>query len=120
MPRLLVGRSVTMLTLAAGWFAASGLPAYAADPAKTLRVSFAIAETSFDPAFASDAASDAVIANIMESMLDYDFLARPLKLVPRTLEAMPTVEDDGKTYICRVRKGIFLRRMQHFAASRAS
>lgn len=108
MPRLLVARLVTLLTLAAGWFAAAGhLPAIAADPAKTLRVSFAIAETSFDPAFASDAASDAVIANIMESMLDYDFLARPVKLVPRTLEAMPTVEDNGKTYICRIRKGIF-------------
>jgi len=107
MPRPLVARWVTLLTLAAGWFAAAVTPAYAADPAKTLRVSFAIAETSFDPAFASDAASDAIIANIMESMLDYDFLARPVKLVPRTLEAMPTVEDDGKTYICRVRKGIY-------------
>src|SRR5438094_10294086 len=33
-----------------------------ADPAKTLRVAFSIAETSFDPAFATDAASDAVMA----------------------------------------------------------
>ena len=31
-------------------------------------------------------------------MLDYDYLARPVKLVPRTLEAMPTVEDGGRTY----------------------
>ena len=77
-----------------------------ADPARTLRVAFAIAETSFDPAFASDAASDAVIANIVEPMLDYDYLARPVKLVPRTLEAMPTVEGGGRTYVCRLRKGI--------------
>jgi ABC-type transport system substrate-binding protein len=66
-----------------------------------------IAETSFDPAFASDAASDAVIANIFESMLDYDYLVRPVKLVPRTLEAMPVVQDDGKTYTMKVRKGIY-------------
>ncbi len=40
-------------------------------------------------------------------MLDYDYLARPVKLVPRTLEALPAVEDGGRTYICRIRKGIF-------------
>jgi ABC-type transport system substrate-binding protein len=82
-------------------------PALAADPAKTLRVAFSIAETSFDPTVAHDAASDAVIANIMETMLDYDYLARPAKLVARTLEAMPKVEDGGKTYVARVRKGIY-------------
>lgn len=88
---------------------ALGLPSAvpAADPAKTLRVAFAIAETSFDPGFASDAASDGIIANIFDAMLEYDYLARPVKLVPRALEAMPSVEDGGKTYLCRVRKGIF-------------
>src|ERR1700737_2067241 len=86
-------------------FAATGSDA--ADPSKTLRVVLGIAETSFDPQFASDAASDGVIANIYEAMLDYDYLARPVKVVPRTLEAMPVIEDGGMTYICRVRKGIF-------------
>jgi oligopeptide transport system substrate-binding protein len=81
--------------------------AKAADAGKTLRVVFAIAETSFDPQFASDGASDGVIDNIYESMLSYDYLARPVKVVPRTLEAMPVVEDGGKTYVCRLRKGIF-------------
>jgi oligopeptide transport system substrate-binding protein len=80
---------------------------HAADPGKTLRVVFTIAETSFDPQFASDAASDSVIANIYEAMLDYDYLARPVKLIARTLEAMPVIEDGGKTYVCHVRKGIF-------------
>jgi len=82
-------------------------PAIAADPGKTLRVVFSIAETSFDPQFASDAASDGVISNIYEAMLDYDYLARPVKLVPRTLESMPTVSDGGKTYTFKIRKGIF-------------
>jgi peptide/nickel transport system substrate-binding protein len=82
-------------------------PAMAADPAKVLRVVFSIAETSFDPQFASDAASDAIIDNIYEPMLDYDYLARPLQLVPRTLEAMPAVGDNGATYLFRVKKGIF-------------
>jgi ABC-type transport system substrate-binding protein len=81
--------------------------ARAADPAKVLRVAFSISETSFDPAFASDAASDSIIVNIFDTMLDYDYLARPVKLVPRALEAMPTVEDGGRSYLCRLRKGIY-------------
>jgi ABC-type transport system substrate-binding protein len=79
---------------------------FAAEPAKTLRVAFSIAETSFDPAFASDAASDAIIANIFDTMLDYDYLARPVKLVSRVLESMPAVEDGGSAYLCKVRRGI--------------
>ena len=85
----------------------AGPAALAADPAKTLRVAFSIAETSFDPAFASDAASDGIIANVFDTMLDYDYLARPVQLVPRALEAMPVVEDDGRTYLCRIRKGVY-------------
>jgi ABC-type transport system substrate-binding protein len=81
--------------------------ATAADPAKVLHVAFSIAETSFDPAFASDAASDGIIANVFDAMLDYDYLARPVKLVPRALEALPGVADGGRTYICRVKKGIY-------------
>ena len=82
-------------------------PARAADPAKTLRVALSIAETSFDPAFASDAASDDIIGAIFDAMLDYDYLARPVKLVPRALEALPIVEDGGKAYLCKVRKGVY-------------
>jgi ABC-type transport system substrate-binding protein len=80
---------------------------YAADPGKTLHVAFPTAETSFDPQFASDAVSDGIIANIYEAMLEYDYLARPVKLVPRTLEAMPLVQDNGATFVFKLRKGIF-------------
>jgi ABC-type transport system substrate-binding protein len=80
--------------------------ALAADAPHVLRAMLQTAETSFDPQFASDAASDAVIAEVFEAMLDYDYLARPLKLVPRTLEAMPTSQDGGRTWICKLRKGI--------------
>ncbi|MET0344809.1 MAG: ABC transporter substrate-binding protein [Casimicrobiaceae bacterium] len=95
------------IAVLASFVLAQPMPAAAADGAKALRVAFQIAETSFDPAFASDAASDSVMANIFDSMLDYDYLARPVKLVPRALEALPVVEEGGKTYLCRIRKGIF-------------
>jgi ABC-type transport system substrate-binding protein len=94
--------AATLLALA--WFAA---PAIAADPSKTLRAVLTGAEMSFDPQFSADAGSDGIIDHIFESMLDYDYLARPVKLVPRTLEAMPLVEDDGATYVFRLKQGIF-------------
>jgi len=95
------------LAAAGGMLCALALAAPAADPAQTLRVVMQTAETSFDPQYANDAPSDAVIDNVFEAMLDYDYLARPVRLVPRTLEAMPVSEDGGKSYLCRIRKGIF-------------
>ena len=96
-------RYALALLLASAWL----LPTYAADPAKTLRVVLTSAEMSFDPQFSADAGSDGIIDHIYESMLDYDYLARPVKLVPRTLEAMPTVAADGATYVFKLRRGIF-------------
>ena len=46
-------------------------------------MTFSIGETSFDPAYGNDAASDTVIQNVFDTLLDYDYLARPVKLVPR-------------------------------------
>ena len=84
---------------------ASSFAAGAADSGKVLRTAFSIAESSFDPVLAWDAASDAVIEHIEEPMLDYEYLARPVKLAPRTVERLPEVSDNGATYLCRVRKG---------------
>jgi ABC-type transport system substrate-binding protein len=81
--------------------------ALAADPAKVLRVAFTSAEMSLDPQFSADAATDGLIDHVFESMLDYDYLVRPPRLVPRTLVAMPTVEDAGATYVFRFRRGIW-------------
>lgn len=79
----------------------------AADPSKVLRTSLSIAESSFDPVLAYDAASNSVVEEISEPMLEYEYLARPVKLAPLTLERLPEVSDHGATYLCRVRKGIF-------------
>ncbi|MFO1281725.1 MAG: ABC transporter substrate-binding protein [Burkholderiales bacterium] len=95
----------TLLALALTLFVAVPV-AGAADPPRTLRTMLNIAETSFDPAFASDAASDAVISEVYEAMLDYDYLVRPAMLVPRTLEALPTTSDRGATWICRLKRGV--------------
>ncbi|MBC7710373.1 MAG: heme-binding protein [Rhizobacter sp.] len=81
--------------------------AHAADSTKTLRLAFPIAETSYDNAVANDEASQSIGARIIEPMLEYHYLARPVQLVPRTLESMPLVSDNGATFLCNIRKGIF-------------
>jgi len=86
---------------------ASSFAAVAADSGKVLRTAFSIAESSFDPVLAYDAASNSVVEEISESMLEYEYLARPVKLAPLTLERLPEVSDRGATYLCRIRKGIF-------------
>ncbi|MGZ3238829.1 MAG: ABC transporter substrate-binding protein, partial [Burkholderiaceae bacterium] len=44
---------------------------------------------------------------IFETLLTYDYMARPAKLVPGTAEVMPEVSDGGKTYLFHIRKGIY-------------
>ncbi|MDC8757954.1 ABC transporter substrate-binding protein [Janthinobacterium sp. hw3] len=65
------------------------------------------AESSLDPAVASDLASLNLLENLFDPMLRYDYLARPLKLQENTLAAMPGVEDGGRSYLFRIRPGIF-------------
>jgi ABC-type transport system substrate-binding protein len=98
-----------ILLLAACLLASGWIPAFAGTTAepKVLRIPFLIAETNFDPAFTSDLYSNTVIEEILESPLTYDFLARPAKLKPLTLEAMPEIADGGRTYTLHVKPGIY-------------
>ncbi|MGZ5111638.1 MAG: ABC transporter substrate-binding protein [Usitatibacter sp.] len=85
---------------------ACAAPAAPAVPQKVLRVAYLIAETNFDPAAVSDLYSNNIMEEILEAPLTYDFLARPAKLKPQTLEAMPEITEGGRTYTLRVRKGL--------------
>ena len=59
-----------------------------------LRVLFEVAETGFDPAQISDLYSNRVISHIFETLLGYDPLAIPVRLVPLTADAMPEASND--------------------------
>ena len=98
---------------------AGACPARAADPLprergafppdrdqKVLRYAFERAETTLDPQKTSDVYSNFIESAIFETPLDYDYLARPLKLVPLTLASMPEISADGKTYVLRLKPGI--------------
>src|SRR5712671_4231992 len=79
----------------------------AADMSKTLRVTFQVAETGFDPTRTSDYYSGMVIEAIFDRLLTYDYLARPSKLVPLAAESLPQITDNGKTYTFKIKKGIY-------------
>src|SRR5258706_7260741 len=89
----------------------AAVPAHAtaADASKVFRYAFEVAETSFDPAEISDVYSSNVVSNIFDTPLTYDYLARPSKLIPSTLEAMPEVTENGTLYTMRVKPGIFFQ-----------
>ena len=107
MPSVPAGDTVRLVRAFSIALFAFSLTASAADSSKVLRTAFSIAESSFDPVMAWDAASNSVVEHISESMLEYEYLARPVKLAPLTLERLPESSDKGATYLCRVRKGIF-------------
>ena len=76
---------------------------------KTLRIAFTAAETTFDPAAADDIPSSDIIRMIFDPPLEYDYHARPVKLRPATLAAMPDISADGKTFTLTVKPGIYFQ-----------
>ncbi|MFO1282745.1 MAG: ABC transporter substrate-binding protein [Burkholderiales bacterium] len=77
-----------------------------ADPAKVLRVMIPIAETGFDPQATSDLYSSHVNRAVFETLVSYDYLARPYRLVPTTAASMPEISADGRVWTIRVKRGI--------------
>jgi ABC-type transport system substrate-binding protein len=88
------------------------LPGWASDQKaqpgeRVLRLAFPAAETGFDaPQINSDFYSATLIAQIFEAPLTYDYLARPVQLVPNTAAALPEVSADGRMFTFRIRPGI--------------
>src|SRR5262252_2475242 len=76
---------------------------------KVFRWAFAVAETGFDPAQISDLYSNYVVANIFETPLQYDYLALPTVLRPRTAASMPEISADFRTFTVRIQPGIFFQ-----------
>ncbi|WP_395823109.1 ABC transporter substrate-binding protein [Collimonas sp.] len=78
-----------------------------ADPSKVIRTAFEAADDGFDMVKTQNFYSGWVSEAIFETLLTYDYLARPAKLVPRAAEAMPEISEDSKTYTFHIRKGVY-------------
>ena len=75
---------------------------------RTLRIAFNSPETTFDPPQTnSDANASYILAQILEAPLQYDYLARPVRVIPNTAAAMPEVSADGRVFTFRIQPGIF-------------
>jgi len=82
-------------------------PSKWADPAKTLRVMFPVAETGFDPAPSQDYYSAHVLRVIFDTLYVPDYLRRPYAIAPNAAAAMPEFSADGKTWTIRLKPGIY-------------
>ena len=82
-------------------------PVPSPDGKKTIRLAFPVAESGFDPQTVPDLYSAIVVDSIFDTVLTYDYLAEPAKLVPKITTEMPTVEDGGKLYTIKLQKGVF-------------
>ena len=76
-------------------------------PEKVLRYAWRVAETGFDPAKLSDIYSRTATQHIFESLYTYDYLARPVKVIPLVADGMPVIADDFKSFIIKVKPGIY-------------
>ena len=97
-------RAVAFAALAA--VLALGAPGAAAQQ-KVLRMAFRTAETGFDPQRIFDRYSVGVCENLFETLITYDYLARPVKLVPLAAETVPEPEEGGTRYTFRIKPGIY-------------
>ena len=74
---------------------------------KVLRYAIRIAETGFDPAQISDLYSRTICQAMFDPPLQFEFLARPYRLQPSTLVALPEASDDQRVFTFRIKPGIF-------------
>jgi ABC-type transport system substrate-binding protein len=89
----------------AAWPAwASSRPDTPAAP-KVLRLA-SESETGFDPARVGDVRSLRITSHIFETLLEFDPLARPVKLRPRTARALPEPNEDFRVWTLRLKPGI--------------
>ncbi|MGR0305722.1 ABC transporter substrate-binding protein [Acinetobacter beijerinckii] len=74
---------------------------------KVLRIAFEAPDDGFDMVKTYNFYSGNVADVIFEKLLQYDYLANPVKLVPSTAQSMPIIKENGKVYIFKIQPGIY-------------
>lgn len=72
-----------------------------------LELSLENAVESFDPALAYSDDALSVMAQVLEPLYQYHYLKRPYEVIPLVAEGLPEISRDGKTYVIRLKSGIF-------------
>ncbi|MBC5764335.1 ABC transporter substrate-binding protein [Ramlibacter albus] len=106
------------LAMGAAYPTGAQAPSPTPAPEKVLRYAFQVSETGFDPAQTNDLYSAYVIAHVLEAPYEYDYLARPAKVVPNLAEALPEASADFRTFTFRLRPGIYFNDDPAFGGKR--
>ena len=89
----------------------TGMPvSHAKSPAqadKVLRVAFPAPDDGFDMVKTSNFYSGNIADVIFERLLQYDYLANPVKLVPATAQSLPVIKKNGQVYTFKIKSGIY-------------
>jgi len=110
-PLALVAACLACALIAAG-------PAAGAVERKVLRMALRTAEAGFDPQRIDDRYSVGVCENLFEPLLTYDYLARPVRIVPLVAETVPDPEEGGTRYTFRLKPGILFADDPAFGGAR--
>jgi ABC-type transport system substrate-binding protein len=73
---------------------------------KNLSVALTSEVSTMDPVNSYDNVSGSVIYNIYEQLYEYHYLNRPYELKPLLAESLPTIENQGKRYVIKIKKNI--------------
>src|SRR5271167_4942438 len=103
MGRQAVGMALRILVAVA---IAQSVAAFAADPAKILRVASFDIDT-LDPQQFTDDPSFEVLIALFEPLYERSYLRSPTRLSPVTAAGLPEITDGGLTWIMRLKPGIF-------------
>lgn len=82
-------------------------PATAGPQQKVLHFYRAEAFKSLDPLMQFDQASNELLSNVYDTLVQYDYLQRPYALQPNLLTKMPELSEDGLTYSFELRDDVF-------------
>lgn len=101
-----MGLSAVLLTSLFLWGCRDGSGHLESNEGEVVSYSRSDRVKSLDPATAGDVSSSLAIGRICEGLVQYDYLARPYKIIPQLAECMPEISDDGLVYTFKLRKGI--------------
>ncbi|RLZ08005.1 heme-binding protein [Acinetobacter sp. 2JN-4] len=99
-------------------FASIGYAKTPAQADKVLRIAFEAPDDGFDMVKTFNFYSGNVADVIFERLLQYDYLASPVKLVPSTAESMPIIQEHGKVYIFKIKPEIYFTNDPAFKGKR--
>ena len=82
------------------------LPGFARELTREIHTNAGGRIRTLDPIAADDLSSRDLLGALFDTLLEYDYVARPYRLKPALLESMPISDDGGKSYHFKLKAGL--------------